>query len=148
MLWLFLAHVAATLVMVGVIWFVQIVHYPLFSQVSEAAFNLYEAQHTRLTTYVVAPAMLIELGTGLWLLWQRPVGILPVQVWLGLGLLAIVWLSTVFVQVPQHERLTQGFDALTHHQLVTSNWLRTLAWSVRGLVVLWMVKRLLPPDLS
>ena len=58
MLWLFLAHVAATLVMVGVIWFVQIVHYPLFSQVSEAAFNLYEAQHTRLTTYVVAPAML------------------------------------------------------------------------------------------
>ena len=27
-----LVHLAATLVMVGVIWFVQIVHYPLFSR--------------------------------------------------------------------------------------------------------------------
>lgn len=148
MLWLVMAHVVATLVMVGVIWFVQIVHYPLFSQVGEVAFRLYEVGHTRLTTYVVAPTMLIELVTGFWLLWQRPVDILPVQVWLGMGLLGIIWLSTVFVQVPHHERLTQGFDPIIHHKLVTSNWLRTLAWSARGLVVVWMMKQLIPPDLS
>ncbi|ETW99929.1 MAG: hypothetical protein ETSY1_13155 [Candidatus Entotheonella factor] len=134
---------ASTLVMVGVIWFVQIVHYPLFSQVGEAAFSLYETQHTRLTTYVVAPAMLIELVTGLWLLWPGVTKVLPVQVWLGIGLLAIVWLSTMFVQVPLHNLLTQGFDAAAHDKLVSTNWLRTLAWSARGLVVLWMVQRVL-----
>ena len=134
--------------MVGVIWFVQIVHYPLFSQVGESAFNLYEINHARLTTSVVAPAMLIEMATGLWLLWQRPVGILPVQVWLGMGLLAAIWLSTFFVQVPQHDLLAQGFDPIIHHKLVASNWLRTIAWSARGLVILWMLKRLILPDLS
>ena len=147
-LWLVLAHVAATLIMVGVIWFVQIVHYPLFNQVGEATFNLYEMHHARLTTYVVAPAMLIEMATGLWLLWQRPVAILPVQVWLGMGCLATIWLSTFFVQVPQHDLLAQGFDPLIHPKLVTSNWLRTIAWSARGPVVLWMVTRLIPPDFS
>ena len=141
--WLFLAHVATTLMMVGVIWFVQIVHYPLFSQVGESAFNLYERHHARLTTYVVAPAMLIEMSTGLWLLWQRPVGTLPVQVWLGLGLLAVIWLATFCLHVPQHDLLAQGFDPVLHRQLVASNWLRTMAWSARGLVVLWMVARLL-----
>jgi hypothetical protein len=116
--------------------------------VGEVAFRLYEAGRTRLTTSVVAPARLMELGTGLWLLWQRPVDILPVQVWLGIGLLGIIWLSTVFVQVPHQERLTQGFDPIIHRKLVISNWLRTLAWSARGLVVVWMMQQLIPPDLS
>lgn len=65
------------------------------------------------------------------------------SVWLGLGLLAIIWLSTLFMQVPLHNLLAQGFDPSVHHKLVTSNWLRTIAWSARGLVILWMVKRVL-----
>ena len=148
MLWIILAHVAVTFVMVGIIWFVQIVHYPLFSQVQASTFQLYEHHHARLTTYVVAPAMLAELATGAWLLWQRPAALLPVQVWLGVGLLAVIWLSTFFVQVPYHSQLEQGFDPAIHHKLVTSNWLRTLAWSARGLIVLWIVQRLIPHHLS
>ncbi|PON18552.1 hypothetical protein C2W62_07385 [Candidatus Entotheonella serta] len=142
-LWIFLTHVASTLVMVGVIWFVQIVHYPLFSQVGDTTFSLYETHHARLTTYVVALTMLVEMATGLWLLWHHPIDALPVQVWLGIGLLAIAWLSTFFVQVPLHNVLTQGFDPVAHHKLVTSHWLRTIAWSARGLVVLWMMQRTL-----
>ncbi len=141
MLWCLLAHVASTLVMVGVIWFVQIVHYPLFGQVGADVFTRYEMHHTRLTTYVVAPAMLLEATTGLWLLWQRPMGVSPLYVWAGMGLLAMTWLSTFLVQVPLHNQLTQGFDGLIHHKLVTSNWLRTIAWSGRGFIVLWMVKQ-------
>ncbi len=34
--WLLFVHAAMTLFMVGVIWFVQIVHYPLFRGVGEA----------------------------------------------------------------------------------------------------------------
>ena len=96
-----------------------------------------------LTTYVVAPTMLVELGTGAWLLWQRPAGLLLEQVWLGIGLIAVLWLSTFCVQVPYHRQLEQGFNRAVHHKLVTTNWLRTLAWSARGVIVLWMIKRLL-----
>jgi hypothetical protein len=55
-----LAHLAATLFMAGVIWFVQVVHYPLFSRIGSEKFSLYSKAHSRLTTCVVGPPMLVE----------------------------------------------------------------------------------------
>jgi len=52
---LLVAHAAATLVMVGVIWFVQVVHYPLMARVSASEFAAYEREHQNRTTFVVAP---------------------------------------------------------------------------------------------
>jgi hypothetical protein len=63
--YILLAHLAATLFMVGVIWFVQVVHYPLFSRVGPEKFSLYSEAHSRLTTYVVGPPMLAEASTAL-----------------------------------------------------------------------------------
>ena len=57
---------------------------------------------------------------------------------MGAGLLAIIWFSTAFVQVPQHNILAAGFDNAAYRTLVTSNWIRTVARSLRGLLVLWM----------
>lgn len=62
---IFIVHLAATLSMVGLIWFVQIVHYPLFAYVGAEKFIAYEAAHARLTTWVVAPPMLTEALTAL-----------------------------------------------------------------------------------
>ena len=50
--------VASTLYMTGVIWFVQIVHYPLMARVGGAQFREYSRLHQLQTTWVVAPAML------------------------------------------------------------------------------------------
>ncbi|MDP9439422.1 MAG: hypothetical protein M3P49_11875, partial [Actinomycetota bacterium] len=58
-----LVHVGATLFMVGLIWFVQIVHYPLFASVGRGGFAEYSRAHSRLTGLVVGPPMLIEAGT-------------------------------------------------------------------------------------
>lgn len=64
---LLLAHAASTLAMTGVIWFVQVVHYPLFAAVGRKGFAAFEASHRRLTTWVVAPLMLVELVCAAWL---------------------------------------------------------------------------------
>ena len=48
-----LTNVAATLYMVGLIWCVQIVHYPLFAEVGKDGFAAYEAAHSSLITAVV-----------------------------------------------------------------------------------------------
>ena len=72
---LFLSHLGSTLYMVGVIWFVQVVHYPLFASVGNLEFPSYEQRHTVLTTWVVAPPMLIEMVTGVLLIWFRPTGV-------------------------------------------------------------------------
>ena len=136
---LLLIHLAATWALVGLIWFVQIVHYPLLGAVGNAEFSAYEQRHMSLTTWVVAPPMLVEAATALLLFWFRPAGVATWQMWAGVVLLAIIWLSTALLQVPCHDTLSKGFDAEVHRRLVATNWVRTIAWSVRGLLVLWMM---------
>jgi sterol desaturase/sphingolipid hydroxylase (fatty acid hydroxylase superfamily) len=70
---IFVANLAATWFMVGLIWFVQVVHYPLFAAVPAGEpFAAYHRQHVRRTTWVVAPVMLVELVTAVALLLARP----------------------------------------------------------------------------
>lgn len=135
---LLLLNAAATMFMIGVIWFVQVVHYPLFAQAGSGGFPAYEARHTSLTSWVVAPPMLVEGITALLLFRFPPTGVSTWQLSIGLALLAVIWLSTAFFQVPCHKKLSQGFDAVVHRRLVGTNWIRTAAWSLRGLLVLWI----------
>lgn len=128
-------HAAATWFMTGVIWFVQIVHYPLMARVGVPGFAVYEEEHARRTTWVVAPPMLIEAATAVALVTvARSVADVR-QAWLGLALVVVVWLSTAVAQAPQHRRLQRGFDPRALRRLVGSNWLRVAAWSGRSLLV-------------
>ena len=143
MKYILLAHITATLLMVGMIWFVQIVHYPLFSRVGSEGFSVYFEVHSRLTTYVVGPPMLVEAATALLLVFRRPEDIPLTAAIIGFGLVAIIWLSTALLQVPRHTALGSGFDHAAWNALVLSNWVRTVAWSARGGLVLWMASRVL-----
>ena len=130
------AHAMATFFMVGLIWFVQVVHYPLLDRVGEGSFPRYEADHCRFTSWVVGPPMLIEVTTALMLVWYP---LPPETTWLlriGGMLLLIIWLSTALLQVPHHRELSLSFCATLHRRLVAANWVRTVAWSLRGLIVL------------
>jgi hypothetical protein len=128
-------HAVCTWGMVGLIWFVQIVHYPLFALVGLKESAHYYQRHTVLTTWVVAPLMLGEVVTALAFLY-RPVPGVADWLWLlGGALLAVIWLSTVIWQVPLHGRLGVGYEPVAHRALVRTNWVRTVAWTLRGLLV-------------
>ncbi len=136
-----LLHLAATAFMTGLIWFVQVVHYPLFARVGREGFQAYEAAHTRLTTLVVGPAMLAEATLAGLILFHALShedldSFLP---GLSVGLLVVIWFSTAFVQVPCHRRLERGFDAAAARRLVRTNWARTVAWTARSAVAAAMV---------
>lgn len=130
-----LIHAAATLMMAGAILIVQVVHYPLFNRVGSENFIGFAADHTSLITLVVGPLMLAEVITGVLLLGT---GNLPAwSLVLGLILIGVVWGSTLFLQVPQHGILAAGFDQNAYHMLVTTNWIRTIAWVIRAALVIW-----------
>jgi hypothetical protein len=134
-----LLHLVATLFMTGLIWFVQVVHYPLFGRVGQQGFPAYEAEHAKRTGWVVGPIMCLEALTAVLLAVAPPDGVgrhVPVA---GLLLLAVIWLSTFFLQVPQHRILARGYDAHAHRKLVLTNWIRTAAWTMRSVLVLCMV---------
>jgi hypothetical protein len=138
-----LAQLAATLFMVGLIWFVQAVHYPLLARVGRDGFAYYEAAHVRLTTWVVGPPMLVEACTAIAVAWQPPARVWPALSWAGLFLLLMIWGSTVLLQVPRHDALARKFDAHHHHLLVRTNWIRTIAWTIRGGLVIVMAAQVM-----
>jgi hypothetical protein len=129
--------------MVGVIWFVQIVHYPLFALVGRDGFAKYESAHQRMTTWVVAPLMLVELASAFWLSVKTISPVRPVEAWVGLALTAVAWVSTFVLQVPLHKRLAKTFDVASAERLVATNWVRTVAWSLRAALCLTWAERLL-----
>lgn len=125
--------------MTGLIWFVQVVHYPLFAFVRPDAIAEYESRHTGRTTIVVGPVMLVELGASLALLGFRPDQVPLWSAWAGVLLLAVIWLSTFFISVPYHSRLARGFSPHAVSALVRTNWIRTIAWTLRALLAMSMV---------
>jgi hypothetical protein len=133
------AHAFATLCMAGLVWFVQIVHYPLFARVGDDAFTPFEREHQSRTTWIVAPLMLTELATAILMLVVRPTGVPGPLLYASAALVGVVWLLTFVVSVPLHSRLSRGFDADTHRQLVLTNWPRTLAWTARGVIAIAIV---------
>lgn len=132
-------HAAATWFMVGLIWVIQAVHYPLFHRVGAAAFADYEAAHTtRMGRLLLVPAGVEVVTAGL-LPWLRPDRL---ALWLTLvagALLAAVWVATALVAVPEHRRLGGAYRPEAVDRLVASNWFRTGAWSARGVLATVMV---------
>ena len=122
--------------MTGLIWLVQVVHYPLLARVGAAGYRDYQLAHQSLITLIAGPAMLIELAAAVLLLFQRrdPLTLA------GVASLAVIWSSTALLQIPLHNALSNGFDPEIHARLVQTNWIRTIGWTARGLIALCLLR--------
>ncbi len=121
------------LAMTGIIWYVQLVQYPLFAHVGADTWFAYHAEHERRTGWVVAPLMIGELGGAAVLVVIGHHEVLAVA---GLLLAATTWVLTFTLAVPLHRRLNRDHDAAMIARLVQINWLRTAVWSAHGVIAL------------
>jgi len=133
---LLLPQLIATSGMFAIIWLVQIAIYPLFTDLGADAFDHYHTRYMRLVTFVIMPLMLVEAAScTISFFYTR-------SDWRLIGataMLAIIWLSTFFLQVPLH----QGLTPEKVQTLVDSNWVRTIAWTLRlGLLVVIILRPL------
>jgi hypothetical protein len=129
-----LANAASTFFMVGLVWFVDVVHYPLFAAVGDAAFTRYHELHTKRTTWVVLPAMGIELVSSAMLAIDPPADLVTLSI-AGAVLAAGTWAITVFAAVPAHRALSAGFTAARLRRLRKADLARALVWTAHGTVV-------------
>ena len=127
-------HTMSTWFMTGLIWFVQVIHYPLFFYVGREEYVYYHRAHMQRTTWLVVPVMLIELLSAILLISIRPPFVSSVLVVTGLILLTSIWAITFLLLLPQHNRLEEGYNEKTNHRLVNINWLRTILWSARAVL--------------
>ena len=133
------AQVVASVGMFGVIWMVQVVHYPLMRFVSGPAFARFETAHRQRISVVVGPLMAVEAVCVLAFLFAPPAGLPGWLPWAGAAAEAVAIATTVLVSAPLHERLNAHFDAADLNRLIATNWIRTAAWTARTALAVAML---------
>jgi hypothetical protein len=131
---LLLTNAAIALVLTGLIWTVQLVHYPLFALVGQDEWPRFHRAHGWRVTLLVGWLMPLELAAALALALSGS------PAWLGLvqlTLVLVIWLVTALVAVPLHRRLEQRHDPVAIQRLIAFNWIRTAAWTGRALLLGW-----------
>ena len=136
---LFLLNISSTWFMVGLIWLIQVVHYPLFNLVGKNEFQVYHNGHSVLITPLVGTVMIIELISSILMVVFPPKNVSLTILIIGVILVFIIWASTAFLQIPQHNALANAYELKAHNSLVQTNWIRTIAWSMRGFLLLYML---------
>lgn len=113
--------------MTGLIWTVQLVHYPAFRYVEAQKFPEFAKFHSRHITPITAIPMLLEVWLGILFLYES-------VHWISIFnivLVVLIWLSTFALSVPCHNQLMKQKDARTIERLIGTNWIRTFLWSVK-----------------
>ena len=139
---LLVIHLAATLFMVGLIWTIHYVHYPLFAYVGESTYASFQAAHVERIGKLLFVPWLIEGITLIGVLALAFLGthkVLRVPAVINGAAMAVVLVISGFWSAPAHAKLADGFDTSIHDQLMTVNLIRALAWTVCGICAIWMV---------
>lgn len=125
--------------MTGIIWMVQLVHYPQFLAIDRACWQAAHARHCRMMGFLVGPLMLVELVTAhALLLWPYPSTGAREGLLVALGLTYLCWGWTIWRAVPLHRSLEETKNEGFIGQLVRENWPRTAAWTAKSGVLLYL----------
>ena len=137
--------------MVGLIWTIHTVHYPLFAHVGESTYVAFQSQHVdRIGKLLFLPWLTegITLLAVLVLAFFGNQRNLRLPAFLnGVGM-AIALIISGFWSAPAHGDLADGFNAAVHDRLVTANLVRSLAWTLCGVSAIWIVARLWSSQVS
>lgn len=134
---IFILNIFCSFFMCGLIWLVQLVHYPFFSRAERSQFTEHIRFHGMRISFVVLPVMIAELISSILLTFYAP-SFQTIHL-IGLIVVILIWLSTFLLQVPQHAKLTGGFDEHAIRKLVHTNWIRTILWSVKSALSLYIL---------
>lgn len=133
-----LTNLFASFFLCGLIWIIQLVHYPFFKYVSNEKFEDAMGFHRKKISLIVVPVMFAELLSSFWLsFFSSSYTNYHIT---GLVTVLLIWGVTFTTQVPLHRKLSQTIDQQIVDKLVLSNWIRTALWSTKAIIGIWLLK--------
>ena len=129
-------HLTSTSIMVGVIWVMQLVHYPTFKYVKESDYPIFQKYHMSNISYIVFPVMFTELITALLIFLSGEKSLFFV---LSLICLFLIWVITGVLFTKFHSILQKGKDLKMIEKMIKANWMRTLLWTLRLIMILFVI---------
>ena len=126
-------HLVLASIMVGVIWVIQLVHYPSFRYTDREKYVSFQIFHMRNISFIVVPVMILEFLSGLLLVLYHSNQESLLRI--SFILLLIIWLVTALFFAQIHQKLSKGYDETLVRNLVSLNWIRTLLWTIRTIII-------------
>ena len=130
---------AVSWALVGLIWTIQLVHYPSFAYIEPTEFSAFHQHHTTSIALIVLPLMVAELGLSTYLAYQHA---FRWNYLLPLIIVIAIWASTFFISVPIHNLLATLKDDVNIQELVHTNWTRTLLWTAKAIFITYFYLKL------
>lgn len=113
--------------LVVLIWLVQLIIYPTFSQIDSNNLVRWHKSYTKNLGFVVIPLMFGQLGISAWQAFMNPnlFTLITLLIVLSLWAITFIWF------VPFHNAVANsGFSEQLGEKSVTRNWLRTFLWTL------------------
>ena len=122
--------------MVGVIWVIQLIHYPSFHFIEKDNYIKFQEFHMKGISIIVIPAMIIEILSGFFLLiyYFNSSFLFGSSVFI----LISIWIITFLFFTKLHNSLTSGYKESIVDRLVFINWGRTILWSSRLIILIYI----------
>ena len=127
-------HFLSTSLMVGIIWVIQLLHYPTFHFIKENDYVEFQHFHMQRISFIVVPVMIIEILSGFMLVYYFRSNLFI----LCLTILLVIWLITFAFFTKLHQSLLGGYDKIIVDKLVQINWSRTVLWSLRLIILIYI----------
>jgi DMSO reductase anchor subunit len=105
----------------------QLVIYPSFLRVEPSELVAWHKAYTFRVSFVILPLMLGQLALAILTVLDDA----SILEWTAFALVIVCWYLTFFVSVPLHRKIEQNdISRETRQKLITTNWPRTILWSV------------------
>ena len=127
-------HFLSTSLMVGIIWVIQLLHYPAFHFIKESDYVEFQHFHMERISLIVVPVMVLELFSAFMLVYYIQSNLLI----LCFIILLFIWLITFIFFTKLHQSLLDGYDKTIVDKLVRINWSRTILWSIRLIILIYI----------
>ena len=115
--------------MVGVSLITHFVTYPSFKLIKSSLFSEFHKSYTNKMLFIVAPVMILELISSLFLV-IFDVSDNNTEIGLLISLL-LIWFLTFFIIVPIHNKITVNYNKDLNQKLIKYNGLRTIFWIIK-----------------
>lgn len=135
MIGILLANLVPAVFLAGIAWYLQVAQLPLLRDAGD--FSGYIEAHRLRNTLLMLPPMAVEIGAAALLWWTSKDVVSLVLLALAGAILLITFLGIV----PGFDRLTGGYDAAVVKRLLICNGFRTVGWTARSVILLWIVAR-------
>jgi hypothetical protein len=129
-------HFLSTAIMVGVIWVIQLIHYPSFHFIKKSKYSKFQQFHMNRISIIVIPTMIIEIISGLLIFWS----VFHSNIFFisSLFILISIWGITFIFFTKMHQGLVFGYNQEIVNKLILINWSRTLLWSLRLIILCYI----------